>query len=171
MSSIDRKSRTETSVNRKMFHSYCGTTFTKKNFQAFQWKFLFNSHLEAHLNNSDPLVLMRCVGKPGCSNNRSWTKISKQLEIGHKKKQKQRALCTTQWDGLKVQEPEVAQVGRIETNERKKGGKQNTRLFCRKGKERSLFWSCYNAFFMHSEAAINCEAHNKQLRPGEVVRK
>lgn len=68
-----------------------------------------------------------------------------------------------------MQEPEVAQVGRIETNERKRGGKQNTRLFCREGKERSLFWSCYNAFFMHSEAGFNGETHNKQLRPGEVV--
>ncbi|EOA95989.1 hypothetical protein Anapl_15204 [Anas platyrhynchos] len=58
------------------------------------------------------------VANPGCSNNRSPTKISKQLEAGHKKRQKQGRLCTTQWDGLKTQEPEVAQVGRIEINER-----------------------------------------------------
>lgn len=111
------------------------------------------------------------VANPGCSNNRSPTKISKQLEAGHKKRQKQGRLCTTQWDGLKTQEPEVAQVGRIEINERKKEGKRNTRLFCRKGKERSLFWSCNNEFLMHSEANVNSETCNKQPRPAKAAQK
>lgn len=73
------------------------------------------------------------------------------------------------WDGQKAREPEVAQVERIEINSRKKGGKQNTRLFCQKGKERSLFWSRNNEFFMHSEANVNGETCNGQLGPAEAA--